>query len=161
MVNQQPKTMSQPSDSARAILRLLPCYASAEQRYRSAIASALGITMTEATALGYVLAGTLSPDELAHELALSPGGAIALMQRLEKRGHARRLASPGEPSSVIVSPSAPLQKGHASVLTTIADRLVELSPREHASIAVFIRGAARATEDAAALCAGRSPAPPE
>jgi hypothetical protein len=111
MVNRRATSVSQPTDVARSILRLLRAHATAEHTYRSAIARALDITTVEATALAYVLADCLTPDALAHELDLSPGGIIALMQRLENRGHGSRVADHGEPPSLVLRPSARVERG--------------------------------------------------
>jgi DNA-binding MarR family transcriptional regulator len=153
MVNQRSKDVSETSDAVRGMLRLLQCHATAEHRYRDAIARVLDITMSEATAIGYLLAGGLSPDELAHELDLSPGGTIALIQRLENRGYAARVASRGEIPRLMLNPTTPLEEGRVSMLRDVADLLHGLSPGKRSAMATFLDEATIVAADAAASLA--------
>jgi hypothetical protein len=153
MVNHRTKDTSEPTDAVRTMWRLLQCHVTAGHRYREAIARALDITMSEATTIAYLLAYSLSPDELAHELDLSAGGTIALMQRLENRGYAGIVASRGEIPRLVFRPSTALEEGRASVLRVLADLLRDHSAGERAAIAAFLSEAALVAADAAASLA--------
>jgi hypothetical protein len=153
MVSDRPTSMSEPGEAASTILRLLRSHATVEQRYRDAIARALDVTGVEATALAYLLTGSLSPDELTYELDLSSGGTIALMQRLERRGYAVRITRQGQLPRLALRPSARLEAGRASVLRVIAGLLRELSSGDRAAIAAFLGAATLVTADAAASLA--------
>jgi DNA-binding MarR family transcriptional regulator len=99
---------------------------------------ALGITPIEASAVAYLLADSLSPEELAHELDLSSGGAVAVMHRLENRGYAARFADRDATSRLVLGPSTRLEERRAHVLGAITDGLSEHTAAERAAIASFI-----------------------
>jgi DNA-binding MarR family transcriptional regulator len=100
-----------------------------ELAYRAAIARALGITPIEASAVAYLLADSRSPEELAHELDLSSGGAVAVMHRLENRGYAARFADRDATSRLVLGPSRRLEERRAHVLGLLLTGSANIRPR--------------------------------
>lgn len=72
-------------------------------RHRAALARALGVTDIEMQALVHLAEqGELAPSALANLLDLSSGGATALIQRLERSGHATRKPHPSDRRSTLI-----------------------------------------------------------
>jgi DNA-binding MarR family transcriptional regulator len=72
-------------------------------RHRAALARRLGVTDIEMLALVHLAEqGALAPSALAALLDLSSGGATALIQRLERRGHVGRNPHPTDRRSTLI-----------------------------------------------------------
>lgn len=75
----------------------------AANRHRAAVTKQLGLTDTEADALGHLArAGGMTPSELGELLGMTSGGVTALTQRLEVAGHISREPHPRDRRSSIL-----------------------------------------------------------
>jgi DNA-binding MarR family transcriptional regulator len=75
----------------------------AANRHRAAVTKQLGLTDTEADALGHLArAGGMTPSELGELLGMTSGGVTALTQRLELAGHISRERHPRDRRSSIL-----------------------------------------------------------
>jgi len=105
----------------------------AVSQHRAALARSLGLTDVEMLALIHLDSqGEMAPSAIAALLHLSSGGATALVQRLERRGHVTRHPHPTDRRSILIglSPAtatllaeayAPLERGMASVAAALGD----------------------------------------
>jgi DNA-binding MarR family transcriptional regulator len=84
--------------------------------HRARLAALLDVTVVEVRFLLLVAAaGRLRPVAAQAHLDLSPGGAVAIAQRLEADGLLRRVPDPPEPRDVllVLSPAGELELGVA------------------------------------------------
>ena len=89
--------------TAAAIRSLLYRRDVAVARHRAAVARTLGLNDIEMLALVHLAEqGELSPSALGNLLDLSSGGATALVQRLERRGHVTRTPHPTDRRSTLI-----------------------------------------------------------
>ncbi|WP_328457897.1 MarR family winged helix-turn-helix transcriptional regulator [Amycolatopsis sp. NBC_00438] len=85
----------------------------ATDEYRRAMASALGVGVHEAAALGELLhQGPLPPSALVKRLGIASASVTALLDRLELAGLARRERHPTDRRSVLVTLTP---AGHAAI----------------------------------------------
>ena len=76
----------------------------ATDEYRRAMASAAGIGLTEAAALGEILhEGPLTPSALVKRLGIASASVTALVDRLDAAGLVRRRPHPVDRRSVVLS----------------------------------------------------------
>jgi DNA-binding MarR family transcriptional regulator len=89
--------------TASAMRRLLYRRDVALARHRATLARKLGVTDIEMLALVHLAEqGELAPSALAKLLDLSSGGTTALVQRLERYGHATRKPHPTDRRSTLI-----------------------------------------------------------
>jgi DNA-binding MarR family transcriptional regulator len=75
----------------------------AGERYRTAVAGAVGLGTTESQAVSYLAAhGPRGQSELARDLSLTSSAATALVDRLERRGAAERARHPSDRRRTII-----------------------------------------------------------
>jgi DNA-binding MarR family transcriptional regulator len=68
----------------------------ATERFDAAAARRLGTDRTALRAMNAMEAGAVTPTALGAELGLTSGSVTALVDRLERAGHAERVADPGD-----------------------------------------------------------------
>jgi DNA-binding MarR family transcriptional regulator len=78
----------------------------ASDRLRASLAAALGIGVTELTALGHLAeAGQLIPKELSARLGITPGSVTGVADRLVAAGLVKREAHPTDRRSILLRPT--------------------------------------------------------
>ena len=122
--------------------------AAATLYYSAAVASRMGLGLSELAALEHLSAGELTPAELAERLFVSRGAITALVDRLERGGYVERVPNPKDRRSVLLrrTPSS-AQKMLGQLLPLIGqiDGLdAGLSDEERAAIKGFVRDATQA-----------------
>ena len=75
----------------------------AHTRTQGALARRLGTRATDVDTLEHLTIGPLGPGELARQLGVTPGAATQAVERLERRGHARRAPDPDDGRRVVVA----------------------------------------------------------
>jgi DNA-binding MarR family transcriptional regulator len=79
---------------------------SATDRYDQAVADALGLNRTDMRCIDVLQrAGQISAGELAEATGLTSGAMTTALDRLERRGFARRVPDPGDRRRVLVEPT--------------------------------------------------------
>ncbi len=142
----------------------------AAAQHRAAFGRLLDLTATEAMAVLHIgRSGQLRPGDLARRLGLTSGGVTALVQRLERAGHVRRHAHPGDRRSTLLS-LAPgtVERASAAFAPLVADldTVVDGMPvSERDAVVRFLERTADITERhaealSAAAAKGRPLAPP-
>ncbi|WP_035848680.1 MarR family winged helix-turn-helix transcriptional regulator [Cryptosporangium arvum] len=129
--------------------------ATAAVLFHAAVAALSGLTASDQRALDLIERfGPLTAGELAERSGLAPASVTGLLARLERRGLARRVPNPNDRRSVLVEL---VYEG----MTVMGPHFLELGRQLHqlyesfddaelASIARFLREAARIQQDAAA-----------
>ena len=135
---------------------ILACRAlyAAMDRLDHAAATIVGVSRNDLRALNLLEHGPVSPRTLRRELSLTSGSVTTLIDRLERKGLARRTRDPSDRRGVLVEPTpkvfeklAPLYSGFAQRLQETAD---EYGPDELADAARHIRDVCAACENALA-----------
>lgn len=91
---------SQTEENAKVLRRLVL----AADYYRQAVATALGLGPTDATAMSQLhAAGEMNARELATRLGLTPSAVTAVLGRLERAGQAQRIRHPTDRRQIVVS----------------------------------------------------------
>lgn len=93
-------------DRAAAVVALRELILSGEH-YRLTVATYLGLTVNESQAVSYLFArGPMGQGELGAAMSFTTSSTTALVDRLEKRGIAVRIADPGDRrrSTIALSP---------------------------------------------------------
>ena len=125
-------------------------HAAAAARYSAALAGRMGIEASGLAALDLLqFEGPMTPGRLGGRLSMSPGAVTALVDRMEKRGHVRRLPNPEDRRSTLVrATEAGLQDPLRHLLPYIEEmRRIEetFTPQERAVIARFLEAVTGAT----------------
>jgi DNA-binding MarR family transcriptional regulator len=126
-------------------------------RFHSRVSELLDISVTEEKALDLLQRyGPMTARELARRSGLAPASVTALIDRLERKGFARRIANPADGRSILIEFDASMVTRFAPFFTEFVGKLHELyerySDEELALIAEFMNeAAARQIESAANL----------
>jgi DNA-binding MarR family transcriptional regulator len=151
-VRQRPGTVHKPDDEKlQAALDRLQLSA---HRLQCAVASSLGMTEMEVVTLRHIATdGSASPGRIAELLNLSPGGAAALIQRLQRRGYLAARPDPTDPHSVLLTLSKPARADvsacHSEFDTAWLALVRMYSAEQRDMIRGFLNRAAEAAEHAA------------
>lgn len=140
------------------VLNLLRRYRAAETAMRARTRAAMGMNETDLLTLRFLLreekAGRMvRPIDIARMLEISTASTTALIDRLEKGGHARREAHPSDRRAVIVRPTVSSDEEVRATLGAMHRRMLalvdDLSDQERAVVSRFLAGMAAAVEEAA------------
>jgi DNA-binding MarR family transcriptional regulator len=124
--------------------------------FHTAVAARQGLTASEEKALDLLeRSGPLTAGELARRSGLAPASVTALINRLERKGFARRVPNPGDGRSVLVEVDA--ERVYAAVAPLFADWVASLydlyagySDEQLEVILHFLTEAARRQQEATA-----------
>ncbi|MEM6456231.1 MAG: MarR family transcriptional regulator [Acidobacteriota bacterium] len=101
-------------------------------RLDQAAATKVGVSRNDLRALNVLENGAVSAGALARDLGITTGAATALIDRLERKGLARRMRDPNDRRGVLIEPTpamftqlAPLYRGVATRLLAVAERYGE------------------------------------
>jgi DNA-binding MarR family transcriptional regulator len=157
--------MTRPLDRRAELLEQLAlagrASSAATVMFHTAVAAKQGLSASEEKALDLLERnGPLTAGELARQSGLAPASVTALINRLERKGFARRVPNPGDRRSVLVEVDA--ERVYAAVAPLFADwvgSLYELyagySDEQLEVILHFLTEAARRQQEATArLTAG-------
>jgi DNA-binding MarR family transcriptional regulator len=157
--------MTRPLDRRAELLEQLAlagrASSAATVMFHTAVAAKQGLSASEEKALDLLERnGPLTAGELARQSGLAPASVTALINRLERKGFARRVPNPGDRRSVLVEVDA--ERVYAAVAPLFADwvgSLYELyagySDEQLEVIVHFLTEAARRQQEATArLTAG-------
>jgi len=88
--------------------------------FHSTVAAARGLSATEEKALDLLdRFGPLTAGELAKRSGLAPASVTGLVNRLERKGYARRIANPSDRRSILVEVDA--ERLYAAMVPLMAD----------------------------------------
>lgn len=114
----------------------------------AAVARRAGLSHNEMRTLDLLAEGPLGPAELARELGVSTAAASGIIDRLESRGHATRVAhgSDGRRTSVTISDEGRREVGSylMPMYRELARIDAELTDDERALVARYLDGVVRA-----------------
>jgi DNA-binding MarR family transcriptional regulator len=148
------------SERRRALLRELGlagrAMSAATVMFHATVAARQGLSMTEEKALDLLERfGPLTAGELAKRAGLAPASVTGLINRLEAKGFARRIANPSDRRSILVEVDA--ERVYAAMTPLFSDwvrSLEELyagySDRELELILHFLTEVARRQQEATA-----------
>ena len=126
------------SYSSEEIRDLFYRRALAASRHRAAVTKRLGLTDTEAEALGHLArSGGMMPSQLGDLLGMTSGGVTALTQRLERAGHISRHPHPRDKRSFILQATPEMieeAQGHYTALINDADRITARMSEEEREV---------------------------
>jgi DNA-binding MarR family transcriptional regulator len=158
--------MTRPIDRRAELLERLAqagrASSAATVMFHTAVAARQGLNATEEKALDLLeRSGPLTAGELARQSGLAPASVTGLINRLERKGFARRVPNPGDGRSVLVE--VDVERLYAVVAPLFADwvgSLYELyagySDEQLEVILHFLTEAARRQQEATArLTAGQ------
>ena len=160
--------MTRPLDRRAELLERLAlagrASSAATVMFHTAVAARQGLSASEEKALDLLeRAGPLTAGELARRSGLAPASVTGLVDRLERKGFARRVPNPGDGRSVLVEVDS--ERVYATVAPLFADwvgSLYELyagyTDEQLEVILHFLTEAARRQQEATArLTAGQNP----
>src|SRR3954454_570748 len=146
------------SEHDRAVDKVLwagRLHSTAAVLYHSALAERSGLSVTESKALEVIeRLGPITPGELGRESGLAPASITGLLDRLTRKGVARRVPHPSDGRRFLVE----VEPGHIAANQRMFDRFVEsirdlcadYSAAELGLIESFLTEAARRQQEAAA-----------
>jgi DNA-binding MarR family transcriptional regulator len=149
-------------DLVQAMLQAGRELSTAAVMFHTAVGEAAGLSVTETKALEVITrSGPVTPADLARLSGLAPASVTALLDRLERKGVARRRPHPTDGRRFLVE----IDPGHLArsqvVFTDLVQQLVELSEEfdddELAVVVRFLRGAAERQLDATRRLTGSEP----
>lgn len=122
--------------------------------YHTAAAASAGLSMTEEKALDLLeRAGPLTARELSERSGLAPASVTGLVDRLERKGFARRVRHPSDGRRVVVelhpARAAHLVPVFARLLSAMEELYSGYTDAELAMIADYLRQAASRLDTAA------------
>ncbi|HEX6673761.1 MAG TPA: MarR family transcriptional regulator [Actinomycetes bacterium] len=127
-------------------------YVTAVVLHGLASAEASGFNATDLYALSILeLVGAMTSGELAARTGLTSGAATRLIDRLERRGHARRVADPADRRKVIIQPTdhpAEIEQALQPARRKIAEVLGGYSADQLATLFDYFTRAAEAYQGA-------------
>ncbi|MGG7465243.1 MarR family winged helix-turn-helix transcriptional regulator [Plantibacter sp. YIM 135347] len=139
------------------LLNMLRQYHDAEAEMRRQTRESMAMNETDMLALRHLLkaqrtGGVITPSMLAGMLQISTASVTALIDRLEKSGHARRDPHPTDRRSTVITPTPgtdsevrrTLGRMHTNMLAVVEG----LDDREIAAVGRFLSGMVHAVEDA-------------
>ena len=92
----------------------------------------------------------ITPGRLGRELRLPSASVTALVDRLERGGHLRRVRDTGDRRKVLLLPTEEAERAHTTYWGGLDERIVEVmerfSPEELSIVDRFLRGATAVTE---------------
>ena len=160
--------MTRPLDRRAELLERLAlagrASSAATVMFHTAVAARQGLSASEGKALDLLeRSGPLTAGELARRSGLAPASVTALVDRLERKGFARRVPNPGDGRSVLVEVDS--ERVYATVAPLFADwvgSLYELyagyTDEQLEVILHFLTEAARRQQEATArLTADQAP----
>jgi DNA-binding MarR family transcriptional regulator len=127
----------------------------AGDRYRQAVAAALGVGIPEAVTLSHLYhAGQLTPTGIAERLGMTTASVTGLLDRLSASGYLTRSPNPRDRRSVLVTLTAPGRRDLRALCelfaTDIEEALSGADPAQRAGLAALLDGAIAALQDRAA-----------
>jgi DNA-binding MarR family transcriptional regulator len=136
---------------AMAVISLVHRLAGADARARARVARLLCIGETEAAAVLRLAGGdSVSMSELQLDLDLSPGGARALAEQLDREALVSHEPEPADPRSVRLRLAPGGERELAAALGPLADRIdaigTELPAAAYELIATYLAELAEAAE---------------
>ncbi|WP_067817583.1 MarR family winged helix-turn-helix transcriptional regulator [Actinomadura kijaniata] len=157
------------TDREELIARLMTAgreLSAAAVMFHTALAARQGLTATEEKALDLLERfGPLTARQLAAHAGLAPASVTGLVDRLERKGFARRTPNPADKRSVLVegvpdrmADLAPLFDHYVASLNELVTRY---SDTELAAIVDFLTEAAARQRDATRLLQNSAPDAPE
>lgn len=94
------------------------------ERYRRALAKALGIGTGELAVLAFLEeAGQLTPREVGERLGITTGSTTAVLDRVEKAGYIKRVPNPGDRRSLYLTLTDSGERAVAWMLDAHAEQL--------------------------------------
>ena len=122
--------MTRPLDRRAELLEQLAlagrASSAATVMFHTAVAARQGLSASEEKALDLLeRSGPLTAGELARRAGLAPASVTALVDRLERKGFARRIPNPGDGRSVLVEVDS--ERVYATVAPLFADWVGSLS----------------------------------
>ena len=91
---------------------------------RYAAAKRIGIELSELSSLEHLQgAGPMTLGRLGKRLSMSPGAVTALVDRLESRGYAERIPTPGDRRSMLVRETQKRLEGSLEHLWSYIERM--------------------------------------
>ncbi|RJL24819.1 MarR family winged helix-turn-helix transcriptional regulator [Bailinhaonella thermotolerans] len=132
--------------------------------FHEAVARRLGLSAVDHKALGVITRrGPLTAGALAAELGMNASAVTALVDRLERAGHARRAPDPADRRRVLVHPAGTPALGDvfAALTREMTAMMSKYDERETAAILDYIRNtiAVLRAQTAALTAAGERPRP--
>ncbi len=92
-----------PEYTPQAINQLLRRLSSADMRYAAALASRMGLSLSEVSTLEHLSsAGDLTASQLAERLYMTSGAITGLADRLERLGYVERVPHPRDRRSLLL-----------------------------------------------------------
>ena len=133
---------------------------------RQALARRLNMGVSDVAAMDQVIfaAEPLGPVELGNRLGMRSASATALVDRLERAGHLRRVPHPSDRRRQTLAPTEHAISEVATALRPLIDAIsaaaAELTPDQAAVVTQFLRTASQIMHDFAAASPdeGRAPA---
>jgi DNA-binding MarR family transcriptional regulator len=96
----------------------------------NAVAPVTGLNRTDLRALDLIVAGNgLTAGELSHRLNVTTGAITALLDRLERSGHAARRVQDGDRRRVSIWPTAKAVRDRDSTIAALADAVLGIVDR--------------------------------
>jgi DNA-binding MarR family transcriptional regulator len=149
------------------VLQALRLYRAAEIAMRRRTRESMSMGENELLVLRYLLrAGSdgrsVSPSELTRYLGVSTASTTAIIDRLEKSGHVRRVPHPTDRRSIHVIATADSDSEVRATLGQMHDRMMEavvdMPPEESAAVVRFLTRLHEAVDQVDAhVSAGRTP----
>jgi DNA-binding MarR family transcriptional regulator len=131
--------------------------------FSQAVADHVGLSATDLEALDLLVRhGPITAGRLAELTGLTTGAVTGLVDRLERRGFARREPHPSDRRSVVVRPQADvalpeIEPCYAPMTQAMAELYGRFSDDELAAIADFVARAAVITSEQVARLRGQNP----
>lgn len=104
------------------------------ERYRRALARALGIGTSELAVLAYLdEVGQLTPRDVGERLGITTGSTTAVLDRLEKAGYVQRAPNPGDRRSLYLTLTGSGKEAVAWMAAAHSEQLAPLVERHQAA----------------------------
>lgn len=116
-----------PEDSIRwLVLEHLRHLSESTDTLRARFAQAVGLHPTDLDAVSHLSDGAMPMGRLGQRLSLTPGAITAVVDRLERVGHVRRLPSPTDRRQTLVELTPPAQEMVGAFFGALAIRLMAM-----------------------------------
>ncbi|MEM6925329.1 MAG: MarR family transcriptional regulator [Myxococcota bacterium] len=134
--------------SSRALVAQCRALYAAIDRLDHEAAARAGVTRSDLRALNQLERGPVRAGQLAEVLGLSSGAVSTLIDRLERRGLARRERDPGDRRVVLVAPEPRMFELLAPLYRSVAEHIGALAERydlaEHTAALTHLRNVTEA-----------------